>query len=476
MVDQRATRNVALRALRLERHWTQVEFCAAFEARSREFGRPLSLSVRQVRRWESANPPCPLPAYQRVLEALFGVPVTEMGFRPPWTVAWPSESAFAGPVNAASADNVGEAWGHGWQRSYERYGPVRRRDFMAGAVALGSLPMASAPPNVESARESAGRLREWQAYGGPGLHGPLDATTVDGYVGITAHQRKLYWAVPAPRMYETVTAHAQFGVGLLRGSGTAELRGRLASSVAEATMLAARIAFFDLRQPNDARHYYQAAFAASREADDHALGSAVLAHLAFIPAYSSQAGEARDLVRAAHAHASRGVSAVHKAWLYAVEAEIEAKLGGSARSIDLIGQCEDAFGRDARYETPQWLDYFDASRISGFRGYCELAVGRASQAATSLGQTLTTLAPSAGKQRAIVLADLADSYARQAEVERSCQLLTDALHSLRDQWYATAMERVQGVRGTLLRYGDTQPVRDLDDTLHSWRHTLAIAG
>jgi hypothetical protein len=474
MVQQRATGNVALRALRLARHWTQAEFCAAFEARSREFGRPLSLSVRQVRRWESANPPCPLPAYQRVLEALFGVPVIEMGFRPSWT-AWTPDGASAGPAGVAD-DCAGGAWGHGWQRSHERYGPVRRRDFMAGAVALGSLPMASAAPGTEHDPDSVGRLREWQAYGGPGVRGPLDSTMVDGYVGITTHQRKLYWAVPAPRMYPTVTAHAQFGIALLRGSGDAVLRGRLAGSVAEAALLAARIAFFDLRQPNDARHYYQEALASAREADDHALGSAVLAHLAFIPAYSGQAGEARDLVRAAHAHASRGVSAVHKAWLYACEAEIEAKLGGSARSIDLIGRCEDMYGREVRYETPEWLDYFDASRISGFRGYCELAVGRASQAANSLRETLTTLAPSATKQRAIVLADLADSYARQAEVERACQLLTDTLHSLQNQWYATAMERVQGVRGTLLRYGDTRPVRELDDALHTWRHTLAMAG
>src|ERR1700730_8293253 len=67
--------NHALRQLRLRRFWTQADFASAFEARSRQIGRPLSLSVRQVRRWESDNPPLPLPAYQAVLEALFGVPI-----------------------------------------------------------------------------------------------------------------------------------------------------------------------------------------------------------------------------------------------------------------------------------------------------------------------------------------------------------------------------------------------------------------
>src|SRR5436305_7625818 len=76
--------NSALRQLRLRRFWTQADFAAAFEARSRQIGRPLSLSVRQVRRWESDNPPLPLPAYQAVLEALFGVPIERMGFQPQW--------------------------------------------------------------------------------------------------------------------------------------------------------------------------------------------------------------------------------------------------------------------------------------------------------------------------------------------------------------------------------------------------------
>ena len=79
-----AASNSALRQLRLRRFWTQADFAAAFEARPRQIGRPLSLSVRQVRRWESDNPPLPLPAYQAVLEALFGVPIERMGFQPQW--------------------------------------------------------------------------------------------------------------------------------------------------------------------------------------------------------------------------------------------------------------------------------------------------------------------------------------------------------------------------------------------------------
>src|SRR6185437_2141625 len=116
-----AASNSALRQLRLRRFWTQADFAAAFEARSRQIGRPLSLSVRQVRRWESDNPPLPLPAYQAVLEALFGVPIERMGFQPQWA------RQEADPPDSGSGGSVDR--GAGVTRSpnddHERHDPVK---------------------------------------------------------------------------------------------------------------------------------------------------------------------------------------------------------------------------------------------------------------------------------------------------------------------------------------------------------------
>ncbi|MFD0636954.1 hypothetical protein ACFQ9X_40685 [Catenulispora yoronensis] len=62
----------------------------------------LSLSVRQVRRWESEDPPCPLPAYQRVLEEVFGVSVAQMGFQVGWTVPWAPRPESSQPPTAVT--------------------------------------------------------------------------------------------------------------------------------------------------------------------------------------------------------------------------------------------------------------------------------------------------------------------------------------------------------------------------------------
>lgn len=62
---------------------SQAGFADAFEEHAIAMGMRLAVSVRQVRRWESAEPPYPSPDYRRVLEDLFGRPLTALGFVAP---------------------------------------------------------------------------------------------------------------------------------------------------------------------------------------------------------------------------------------------------------------------------------------------------------------------------------------------------------------------------------------------------------
>ena len=80
-----ASGNVRFKALRHARGWvSQQQLADAFEEKARECGLRLAVSVRQVRRWESTEPPWPTPDYQKVLQELFGMPLTDLGFTPPW--------------------------------------------------------------------------------------------------------------------------------------------------------------------------------------------------------------------------------------------------------------------------------------------------------------------------------------------------------------------------------------------------------
>ena len=480
-----ASGNSALRQLRLRRFWTQTDFAAAFEARSRQIGRPLSLSVRQVRRWESDNPPLPLPAYQAVLEALFGVPIERMGFQPQWA------RRQAGRPDSGSGEPVQDERGAGVTRSahddHERQDPVKRRQFVTGAVALGSggLAAAGSAPARASARdayqnapyqggayhglqhqspeyqdpmgdaiarvpEAAVRLAEQRSGGASGAS-QVDATLVAGYAAITAQHRALYWSVAACAMFAPVAAHSELGVNLLRATDSPALRTRLAHPVAETALLAARLAFFDLQQPRLADGYYSVALDAARESADRALTGAVLTHMAFVPAFAGRARRARDLMALAHDEAAGAIGAVQRSWMYAVESEVEARLGGAAAARNLIARSEEALGAGpgSAGAEPEWLDFFDSSRLAGFKGYCQMATGRTGEAAASLERTLRTLPASGAKQRSITLADLAQVRAQQGELEESARLLGGAITQLHRSWYATGVDRVDAVRRRL---------------------------
>jgi transcriptional regulator with XRE-family HTH domain len=74
-----ARNNLAL--LRRDRHWTQEDLAVEISRASvRVLPRAISVSVRQINRWESADPPMPHPGHQRVLEQVF----TPLTFREIW--------------------------------------------------------------------------------------------------------------------------------------------------------------------------------------------------------------------------------------------------------------------------------------------------------------------------------------------------------------------------------------------------------
>jgi hypothetical protein len=489
---KRPAGNTALKALRLSRHWTQAEFAAEFEQASRALGKVLSLSVRQVRRWESEDPPCPLPAYQRVLEEVFGVSVAQMGFQVGWSVPWaprpePSQPPIAatGRAPEPGAEDDGGAGGatqHGRMaglcrtRPADRSGghdPVKRREFVTSAAA--ALTVAGAGENAYGA-EAPERLPAAADPAGRAV--PFDRQMVDGYEFITSQQRSLYYTVPPARMYSPAVAHAQLGAALLSGTGPQAQRSRLAGSLAEASLLAARLAFFDLKKAEPARMHYRNALVAAREADDHQLGSAILAHLAFIPAWDGKAGESRDLMRAAYAHAARGVSAVQRSWLHAVDAEIEARLGDNKRAVDLIGRAEEALSDADRSSVPdpEWLDYFDATRLNGFKGFCHINGGSPELAQEALLCSLMALKPNEAKQRTIVLADMADIHVRTKEIEQACATLERALVNLDKHWYGIGWDRIYNVRRKMDHYDDTRSVRELDMRMNSsWGATMRLA-
>jgi len=120
--------NPAFVSARHQRGWhSQQRLAEAFEAKATECGFRIGVSVRQVRRWESTEPPWPSGDYQTVLEALFGVPLTMLGFSPPvGTRRFEDEVASAQVAGIVEGLHEGEQ--SGWWRTDPNEGSEARVD------------------------------------------------------------------------------------------------------------------------------------------------------------------------------------------------------------------------------------------------------------------------------------------------------------------------------------------------------------
>lgn len=418
----RPTGNIRLKAARLAAGFnSQQDLADALTKNAQQMGiRGLSVGVRQVRRWESETPPWPQPDCQRVLVHLLGQSMESLGFVPPWGTDSPKPEH------------------------------TRRALVASGAAGLG---LAVVPGRAVA------------------THQPPTAGT--DFEAVTRSHRRLYWSVAPTRLHPAVIAHATLGCGLLPET-TGSTRRTVAAALAEAYLLAGRIEFFDLREPSTAGDTLLLALQAAGEADDPILGSAIIAHMAFVPGWAGDRDAASERMIAARTYARRApASAEFLAWLDAVEAECETRCGNVRTALNLIGHAEDILSTGNEHASPEWMDWFSPARLAAFKGNTQMIAGHLPQARETLLDVLGGMSPSEDKQRSVVFGDLAAVEAASGNPEKACEYAGQALDQLAITWYATGMDRVREVRRALAPDQHERCVRDLDDRLYDWSTTVS---
>ena len=382
--------------------------------------RGLAVGVRQIRRWESPTPPWPYPDIRRVLTHLLGQSMEDLGFTPPWGADGTPAAAARRP--AAAGTRTGTA-------------------------------LAPVPSQTHAKTQPSSIGRDFEA--------------------VTRSHRRLYWSVAPATLHPAVLEHARLGCALLPETANPGRR-TLAAALAESYLLAGRIEFFDLQQPDQAGETLLRALQAAGEADDPLLGSAVLAHTAFLPGWTGNRDLAVERMTAARTYARRGpASAEFLAWLDAVEAECETRCGNIRTALNLIGHAEDTLANGSQHPTPEWMDWFNSVRLAAFKGNTQLKAGHLPQARATLLQALEGLPPESDKQRTVIYGDLAAVEAADGNPQAACDYARQALDQLAITWYATGMERVREVRRALVPWQNERCVRDLDDRLYDWGTTLS---
>lgn len=416
--------NTKLKAARVARGYNSQQALAdAMTETAKALGlRGLSIGVRQVRRWESATPPWPQPDCRRILTELLGQDMEALGFTPPWGASERPD--------------------------------VTRRHVVAGAAA--AVGLAAVPAQASAIVQPP--------------------TVAADFESVTRAHRRLYWTVAPATLHPAVQAHAALGCALLTETTNATRR-TVAAALAETYLLGGRIEFFDLREPDDASESLVHAFQAASEADDPLLGSAILAHTAFIPGWAGDREKAAERMVAARTYARRREAPPEfVAWLDAVEAECETRCGNTRVALHLISHAEDVLADGSEHSgvpLPPWMDWFSPTRLAAFKGNTQLKAGHLPQARNTLLGVLDDLPPSADKQRTVVHGDLAAVEAEAGNPEQACEHAFHALDQLTVTWYATGMDRVREVRRALAPWQNERCVRELDDRLYGWGTTVS---
>lgn len=426
MAERRYPPNRLLAWERLQRGWSYEELAHRVQAEMAGCGEAdTGLTANTVRRWETGDR-WPEPRFRKHLVAIFGMTANDLG------LLTPDELAARPQIDAVTEIrrlmSMAEEHMHGTG--------LDRAAFLRGLLGLGSLPLV--------ARLTGGEDYELIAKV-TGQARPADESSAHAYARIIAGQRELYWTSPAADLFESAYANAQLGIRLLRTASGQRPRTILSAALGEAALLAGRLAFFDLRQPAVAQRCYDTALDATREAGDHALAAAVTGHTAFIPAFAHDTAHGLELVEAAQRHCWYGVSPLLRSWLHCVAAEaiaLSSEPAGYRRHTELA-----EITAPVTEPAPQWFDFYDASRLNGFAGYCALTAGDTVTAAEKLQAALTGLAPTASKQRSVLLADLAAAHLEDRD--HAATLTGQALDALAGDWYATGHQRVSAVIGEL---------------------------
>lgn len=369
----------------------------------------LQVGVRQVRRWESDQPPMPHPDVAQALTRLLGQDLASLGF----------------PADGAA--------------------PARR-------TVLAAVGLAAVPTQAVAVQP---------------------ATAAEDYEAVTRSHRRLYWSVAPATLHPAAIAHATLGCALLpeaAGQTRQRIAAALAETYllggrieffdmrepdrAQQTLLRALQAAGEADDPLlGAGVLAHMAFIPAWDGDRDAAVERMVA--------------ARTYARRGPA------SAELLAWLDAVEAECETRCGNTRTALHLIGHAEDVLADGSQHESPLWLDWFSPVRLAAFKGNTQLKAGHLPQARETLLGVLDALDPAEEKQSTVVLGDLAAVETAAGDPDAACRYALRALDQLERTWYAMGMDRVREVRRALAPHQHEACVRELDDRLYGWSTTVS---
>jgi tetratricopeptide (TPR) repeat protein len=407
--------NLAFKAARGRRGWTQEEFAESFQAAARKLGLNLALSARQVRRWESDDPPWPQPPYRRVLEELFSVPITALGFTPPPRGLAPQDSVTPTPVS----------------------GIITRSAFLSEVHS----------PDVDDLL--------WAA----------DATqTEPSTIAALWASIENYWRLDdqfgGKVLRPAIIGQLRYIEVLLQAGPDPQTKFELRVILQEFYRLAGWT-HFDSRKFDAATRYFKKAALMARDIQDWPFMANVLACMSLQATYQDRPDDALALVQEAK-DISRGTATPRVTAILSMrEAFAHAVLKDSAACHRALAASHSSFKTAGDDDgDPPWARYFNETKLTVDTGIARGQLGENRQAGELIGQALAQEDESSTRVRAFHQLWLATTHFRAGELAEACRIAEQATRSAGHLDSLRIADHIDGFRALVLPRRAETPVAE----------------
>lgn len=362
---------LTFRQARLNANLTQAQLVEAYAATARLLGIGGTVTERTIARWEKPDPPCPSPSAQKVIEALFGTALEDLGFPVP-------------PHRRT-------------RRAVPSQTGVDRRAFLADTAAVA---ISASVATAETRRVDAGDVRA--------LHADAEQ------VFVVDHARG---GADADRLAAALLDRTAL---LLNQGSYLPAIGQRIQALAAAVHSHRAWLNRDLGDLAAARAHCLEALAAARLLGDRNTEAGALANLVLITVAQGRLWEARAAADAAFTVAGRGAAPTLQAMLsarIAGAAGASGDLDGARRAlVAATGHLERA-GTDT---PPRFAQFFGPAELDQATAAYYLDAGRPDRAVPYLQATVRGLGDGYARNAAAYRVKLAGALLAAGEVEQAC--------------------------------------------------------
>ncbi|TQL95960.1 hypothetical protein FB559_1474 [Actinoallomurus bryophytorum] len=259
--------------------------------------------------------------------------------------------------------------------------------------------------------------------------------------------------------------------GLLADGVPREVRHQFLAVATTAYTLAARLAFESYDDASSA-DYYAEALSAAGHLPDLWHRAAVRTSQAMVTLYTTgNLPKAQTIADAAVHDARQGSSARVRSRAFALQAEMTARAANARRAFAALHNAWHEIDHASDQDTAPGA--FDAGRLHGFEGVCQLYAGDPAKAERQFADSATTLTrPRDAVQRGIVRTDQAKARILLAAPEAATALLHECIDLSTGTRGRVPAQRIREARLALTLWRSERFVTELDDHIH----TASIAG